>query len=53
LFIAQRDWEEEILRRTDLLARKVDMERLKKMSKGYAADKPAATSTKSTKKVTE
>jgi len=37
----ERDWEEEILRRSDLLARKVDMERLKRM---------AGTTTSTTKK---
>jgi hypothetical protein len=36
----ERDWEEEMLRRSDLLARKIDMERLKRMSSKGAA--PAA-----------
>lgn len=30
----EREWEEEVLRRSDLLARKIDMERLKRMTKG-------------------
>jgi hypothetical protein len=39
----ERDWEEEMLRRSDLLARKIDMERLKRMSsKGAAPVAPAA-----------
>ena len=40
----QRDWEEEILRRQDLLTKKIDLERLKRMqnvsSKDFPAKKP-------------
>eukprot|EP00598_Pedospumella_elongata_P004660 CAMPEP_0184971838 /NCGR_PEP_ID=MMETSP1098-20130426/3987_1 /TAXON_ID=89044 /ORGANISM="Spumella elongata, Strain CCAP 955/1" /LENGTH=763 /DNA_ID=CAMNT_0027494033 /DNA_START=71 /DNA_END=2362 /DNA_ORIENTATION=- len=46
----ERDWEEEILRRSDLLARKIDMERLKSMSKkGGATAAAPAPATKATK----
>jgi hypothetical protein len=42
----QFDWEKEVLRRSDLLNRKIDMERLQRMTKGTgdtaAADAAAA-----------
>jgi hypothetical protein len=47
----ERDWEEEMLRRSDLLARKIDMERLKRMSSKGAA--PAAAPAKGAAKKPE
>lgn len=45
-FVMQFDWEKEVLRRSDLLNRKIDMERLQRMTKGTgdtsAADAVAA-----------
>lgn len=44
--VLQFDWEKEVLRRSDLLNRKIDMERLQRMTKGTgdttAADAAAA-----------
>lgn len=39
------EWEEEVLRRSDLLARRIDMERLKKMAGGTTNSAPAEAST--------
>ena len=51
-FMQQRDWEEEMLRRSDLLARKIDMERLKRMSnKGAVPSSTKATTKKAEAKV--
>ena len=34
--LRQFDWEKEVLRRSDMLNRKIDMERLQRMTKGAA-----------------
>lgn len=39
----EREWEEEILRRQDMLAKQIDMERLQRMKTGQSAASASAT----------